>query len=334
MSGQVFNKEFTRDNGLIIQEIWDQAHMIDIDGNPNPYLPTQITYIVDGVAEIWNNKKSVQWFKDQLLKKNQNNPDFFWQKMKEYESQLVELKKYWQKEYLDSVGEVKNFLQLIKEATDNFLVFYYSATDLRTPDNIKKEALKIRDQDTFYDDSNRLLAKTISRLYPELVDLEISVMEGDFDNMPDLEELEERYKHFVYITDRVQKVIKLKDFLKDNDEYQFIFDRVEDPNQVTGQIAYQGKVSGIVRILKRKNQVSSMQAGEILLSPMTTPDFVPAMKQAAAFVTDEGGIGCHAAIIAREMKKPCIIGTKVATQVFKDGDRVEVDADKGIVKKI
>jgi len=56
------------------------------------------------------------------------------------------------------------------------------------------------------------------------------------------------------------------------------------------------------------------------------------MKKAAAFVTDEGGITCHAAIVARELKKPCIIGTKIATQALKDGDEVEVDADKGAVK--
>ena len=58
------------------------------------------------------------------------------------------------------------------------------------------------------------------------------------------------------------------------------------------------------------------------------------MKIALAFVTDEGGITCHAAIIAREMKKPCIIGTKFATQVLKDGDLVEVDADAGVVRII
>jgi pyruvate,water dikinase len=64
---------------------------------------------------------------------------------------------------------------------------------------------------------------------------------------------------------------------------------------------------------------------------MTTPDYVSAMKLASAFVTDEGGIMCHAAIIARELKKPCIIGTKIATKVLKDGDLVEVDADRGVV---
>jgi pyruvate,water dikinase len=67
---------------------------------------------------------------------------------------------------------------------------------------------------------------------------------------------------------------------------------------------------------------------------MTTPDFLPAMQRAAAFVTDEGGIMCHAAIVARELKKTCIIGTKIATQVLHNGDLVEVDAEEGVVRII
>ena len=65
---------------------------------------------------------------------------------------------------------------------------------------------------------------------------------------------------------------------------------------------------------------------------MIKPDYLSAMKKAVAFVTDEGGITCHAAIVARELNRPCIIGTKIATKVLKDGDEVEVDADKGVVK--
>jgi pyruvate,water dikinase len=70
----------------------------------------------------------------------------------------------------------------------------------------------------------------------------------------------------------------------------------------------------------------------VLVTSMTTPDFIVAMKKAGAIVTDEGGLSCHAAIVSRELKIPCVIGTKIATKVFKDGDRVEVDANKGIVK--
>jgi pyruvate,water dikinase len=91
-------------------------------------------------------------------------------------------------------------------------------------------------------------------------------------------------------------------------------------------------MQGKVRILKRKNQIRSFLKNEVLVANMTTPDFVPAMKKASAVVTDEGGITCHAAIVARELKKPCIIGTKIATQVLHDGDLVEVDADNGVVR--
>lgn len=75
-----------------------------------------------------------------------------------------------------------------------------------------------------------------------------------------------------------------------------------------------------------------MNDGDILVTGMTTPDFLSAIRKSAGFVTDEGGITCHAAIVSRELKKPCIIGTKIATQILKDGDLVEVDANKGIVK--
>jgi pyruvate,water dikinase len=78
--------------------------------------------------------------------------------------------------------------------------------------------------------------------------------------------------------------------------------------------------------------VPDFKKGEILVSAMTMQNYMPAMKKASAFVTDEGGITCHASIVSREMKKPCVIGTKIATQTLKNGDYIEVDADNGIVK--
>ena len=67
---------------------------------------------------------------------------------------------------------------------------------------------------------------------------------------------------------------------------------------------------------------------------MTSVDFVPLMTRASAFITDEGGITSHAAIVSRELDKPCLIGTQNATKIFKDGDLVEVDAERGVVRKI
>lgn len=101
---------------------------------------------------------------------------------------------------------------------------------------------------------------------------------------------------------------------------------------IAGQPAYPGIIKGRVKIVNTINEIFKVHQGNILVSRMTNPSIVPAMKKAAAIVTDIGGITCHAAIVARELRKPCIIGTKIATQVLKDGDEVEVNANEGKVK--
>jgi phosphohistidine swiveling domain-containing protein len=98
-----------------------------------------------------------------------------------------------------------------------------------------------------------------------------------------------------------------------------------------GSTAYRGSAKGIVRIINVPEDMPKMNNGDILVSIATTPSIVPAMKRAAAIISDEGGLTCHAAIVARELKKPCIVGTKYATKTLKDGDLVEVDANAGLV---
>jgi len=105
-------------------------------------------------------------------------------------------------------------------------------------------------------------------------------------------------------------------------------------NYFHGQTACLGKATGTVKIINTIKDLPKMKSGDILVSQMTNPNLVPAMKKAAAIVTDLGGVTCHAAIISRELKIPCVIGTKIATKVLKDGDRVEVDANRGEVRKI
>jgi phosphohistidine swiveling domain-containing protein len=104
--------------------------------------------------------------------------------------------------------------------------------------------------------------------------------------------------------------------------------------ELKGNVAQTGLVKGTVKIVMSVKDLNKVKKGDILVTYMTSPNFLTAMKLAAAFVTNEGGLTCHAAIVAREMGKPCIIGTKIATKVFKDGDMVEMDANKGIVRKL
>ncbi|MEW6408159.1 MAG: PEP-utilizing enzyme [Patescibacteria group bacterium] len=105
-------------------------------------------------------------------------------------------------------------------------------------------------------------------------------------------------------------------------------------NELKGDCAFPGKVRGKVKIISNIKDKNKMQSGDILVSYATDPSLLPIMKKASAFVTNMGGLTCHAAIVAREMKKPCIVGTKIATKVLRDGDMVEVDATRGTVRKL
>jgi phosphoenolpyruvate synthase/pyruvate phosphate dikinase len=112
------------------------------------------------------------------------------------------------------------------------------------------------------------------------------------------------------------------------------FKEEHDKNELKGSIAYPGKITAKCKVLHKVDDMKKIERGDILVISMTDPNYLPAMEKASAFVTDFGGILCHAAIVSREMKKPCLIATKHATKVFKDGDLLELDADVGIVKKV
>jgi len=103
-------------------------------------------------------------------------------------------------------------------------------------------------------------------------------------------------------------------------------------NEITGEVGCRGIFKGKVNVVLSPNQFDNFRTGDILVTSMTRPEFVPIMRKASAIVTDEGGITCHAAIISRELNIPCIVGTKIATQVLKDGDEVEVNANEGVIK--
>ena len=92
-----------------------------------------------------------------------------------------------------------------------------------------------------------------------------------------------------------------------------------------------GVAGGVVRLLRTAEETGALQEGEVLVTRMTTPDMVPAMTRAAAIVTDDGGMTCHAAIVARELGVPCVVGTRTATRTLSTGRPVTVDGKMGTV---
>lgn len=108
----------------------------------------------------------------------------------------------------------------------------------------------------------------------------------------------------------------------------------KNAQELKGQPGYKGVVRAPAKIIMNSEEFHKLLPGDILVTSMTTPDFVVLMQKSAGIVTNIGGLLSHAAIMSRELKKPCIVGTKFATDVFKDGDMLELDAGKGVVRKV
>lgn len=147
--------------------------------------------------------------------------------------------------------------------------------------------------------------------------------------------IEERKKGYALI------LLGEKETLLTGNEFKELFTEVvistTRTDHIEGKVAMKGKAKGRVRVIShnKKNitkEVARFKKGEILVTEMTRPSTILACRKASAIITDEGGITSHAAIIARELKIPCIISTKIATQILKTGDIVEVDADHGIIR--
>ncbi len=333
----IFEKTYTRDTCIILQQAWNEAlnNIFEVKlGIKNPHKPQILYYFNNGVIELWSNKKSINWITEALLKNNIENPSLVLSIIKDYEEQLKKFESCWQKGGAKSKDELKIFLDLLFSEMVGYVAMYYTSINDDTPKELKNVADEVREADKFFDENDKFIRNSLKSIYPELSEYVTSITIKEFMNSPHFEELEKRNKGAILVSDNFE-LLSLEDYAKLHNE--LLFKDLEsslDTSELKGSVAFKGIVKGIVKIVRRKDEVGLVKEGEIIVSPMTTPDYVPAMKIAGAFVTDEGGIMCHAAIIARELKKPCIIGTKIATKVLKDGMMVEVDANNGVVKII
>ncbi len=156
------------------------------------------------------------------------------------------------------------------------------------------------------------------------------------DKKVSVDELKARNNGFAFYDGKIILKKDLNNFFKEN-AFNIVLkeeEKIIKEDCIKGSVAYPGKVKGIAKIVYSIEDTKKINEGDIIISPMTVPNFIDAVKRAIAIVTDEGGTVCHAALIARELKKTCIVGTKNATKILKDGMIIEVDGDMGIVKII
>jgi len=182
------------------------------------------------------------------------------------------------------------------------------------------------------------IAKKIKINWKNLLYLEISEIEKVLDKglskkMKD--KIKKRKKSYIYaaIDGEFQVIESSKKIARIREYFESL---ALETRQIKGVVAYrkEKKIKGKVQIIKRFSKKIQIQKGNILVTVQTVPKMIPYLKNVKAIITDEGGITCHAAIVSRELNIPCIIGAKIATKVLKDGDEVEMDAEKGIVKII
>lgn len=150
-------------------------------------------------------------------------------------------------------------------------------------------------------------------------------------------EIEQRKTGYIFYNNKLLTNLTFRDFCDKhhlaNPENEHNPSAQHD-GAIQGHVAFAGSASGTVRIINTTDDIAKVNQGDILVSVMTNANYLPTMKKAAAIVTDEGGITCHAAIVARELNIPCIIGTKTATSILQNGDMVSVDAHNGTVEII
>lgn len=183
-------------------------------------------------------------------------------------------------------------------------------------------------------------AETLGLEYQEMMNLTppeiIDSLDGGKISHAELKKFAQKRNNYNWIVYTFEGVIHVLDDQRDVEWLHKLMVPTADEHTDTlvGQIGNRGKKQGRVSIILANGDFHKFIEGNVLVTTMTTPDFVILMQKSVAIVTDIGGMLSHASIVSRELHKPCVIGTKFATQILHDGDMVEVDADNGVVRII
>jgi phosphohistidine swiveling domain-containing protein len=340
-----FQKFFTREIPLITIEYWWEGEfnrLREILKGATHFNPLFVRR-ANGLTDIYYDMNNSDTALEPLFQYFEKNPDEFETNVNDFEKLCIKLNEAISS---DSSSPVEIFDDISKAWSYLPIWVQIGSTELRPfPSNFMEKSRELRDkfQEIEYKAGEKLIQEFKNK-YPELSKYANLVTFEEFikNSIPSIQILKDRMNGFIFFEGKVLEN-KVDEF-SEKYNVQFIEDlaiigetewyKKANNMDVTikGRTAYPGKVNGKVNIIMTKDKIDTIQDGEILVTPMTSPDYLPALKKAKAFVTDEGGITSHAAIIARELKKPCVVGTKFATKKLKTGDLVEVDANNGIVR--
>ena len=270
------------------------------------------------ISNTWSDAKrlSKSFFLAKINRLEQEKINFKLEleKIKEYQKQTSEQEKEILKKHPNLSEEIKRiieFFRLMAEwredrkkyalITNHYFKLLLEETSKRT--GVRKELLYF--------------------ILPE--EVQIPLPRELFDSLHERAEfcmlyVDEKDSPTIVSDDRTRKYVEeIKEGLKGSGE------------RLYGNVANPGKVEGVAKVIFTETEMDKMKKTDILVAPCTRPEYLPAMKKAKAIITDEGGVTSHAAIVSRELGVPCIVGLQNATDVIKDGDIIEVNANHGIV---
>lgn len=339
MSKIILQKAFTREFPLLQVQMWGRRYSKEFLGESTFETPFYVFKVKDGLVEAYRNVSGHTDVINTIIKKKiENDPAFFDRLTAGKTKKFEDLVNFINKQSISH----EEFIIFLDELFDNWQLHYIAQfvplDEKRFDKKIRAQAIKLRETvDKVIIDCWQSIIPSLKKLYPELGDLVFYISWDEVKNfqIPSILELKKREFDGVLLYNG--EIIDSEKLKVQEAEFGFSLEQEDfgfEEKVVFGQTAYSGIVKGKVRKILKEKDAPFLNAGDILVSYMAMPAFLIAMKKAVAFVTDEGGITCHAAIVAREMGKPCIIGTKIATRVLKDGDLVEVNADEGTVKII
>ena len=286
--------------------------------------------IEDGLKDI---SDKYYWIKNDYAHIDYLGPKYFKEELEKMDKdlKLVEQFEHDGKRFNESVSKQKELIKnkQFDEKTIQKINFFNWITIYR--DDRKKYTLI----------SNHFLMELIKKINQEYkIDLKLleNILPNELEQFlkdiqrGDFKKLEERKRFGIltYAAENKMEIIsgpEVKEYFK-------IVEATITASEIHGSTASPGKVIGQVKIVLNQNDFPKLQKGDILVASMTRPDYAPILRKAAAIVTDEGGITCHAAIVSRELGIPCIVGTQVATRALKDGDLIDVNANHGLIKII
>jgi phosphoenolpyruvate synthase/pyruvate phosphate dikinase len=338
-----FTKEHSREYSLFRVATWYKAMDQDLPKIIGDSIKEACAvYRGEDLVEIYYDPSELKKLFQSVIKSCSNKRNML-NKIKTFLKHFNQFEKYFTREKtIESVKELKRFQKQYS------LIWAYIAVVFMIPalpvdKELKKIAYEARTKTQKYNETPEIVFQEfIEKNFPKLkMFAKFILPEEIWSNKLNDEDLvlklKKRKKGFVFyknnlsVGDLENNLEKLGIILEERESVIAGKAEVKE-NELRGQVANKGKIKGIVRIVASAKELGKVKEGDILVAAMTMPKYLPAMRKASAFVTDEGGLTSHAAITAREMHKPCIVGTKIATNFLREGDLVEVDADIGIVR--